>query len=896
MNKIMKKCFIIIFLVLFGIILFSNASPSDVKAENVKTFLITKSNKTYNNSKNKVEINVSNKIETKKIGYWKTDNNMLIRGETEAKIVSTLVDNLITISKGETLSGEALYDTATSIITIICSRFGLGGLTDSLFEKIKSHISTSPEDSIDLLQQHIDTRLDEVMDEIYVIEEDLDELFDELVISTDKIVEELYKIFEYEDARNNLENFFTKRNSNFNYNTLKECIFGDSKQSNGYYGMLINFLNDNPNSTLEERKIYFDRLYNILMSPDYDYANIFKDYLYSDENKIFKSIQQYYYDFLLIDPKSPNYQNAEILATLFMLDLYTTVMAMDNLILACNIFQSAYLKSNINGTVSDIECYKYGSGDFDYITYEQINYNLTNIAKEQNNLREQFIKDLVYILNIDESYTIKDSKNNLYYVSDINSENFGNVLVGNTIYMNQFSNSILNMFDLDIDKVTYYWYNNEEVIETNDGKLVVTNNHENLKCVVYYEDIELYSTSFRINDKNTFCGGNGLIDNPYLIGLAEQLNIISSNDKYLEKNNHYRLINNLDCNNIYIEPIGDNEDDTEDKFEGTFDGNGYTILNLSISNQEKMGLFSIIGENGEVRNLSFKNANLVVDNSDYPNYHIGALAGISNGEIINCKVIDSNIKVDIDTVNHKNKAMNVHIGGLIGESSGSVSYSETLGTKINVNVKRNFSNGSISKNSNNAFVGGLIGNVLDYASVSYCYADANTLVSTKITSHFENNTDGSAHIFSLAGGIIGSIDEHIEISNLYSNATEIEATCSNENKNWFGESNNNNCYSNKNSIIARRYVPSELAEKDIFLKKAKKELEDELIKHKRIKADLQNEYNQPGANKEDIQISIDFINITINALEKRIKNIINEWYNEIRTNLNKYIKAQMLLG
>lgn len=885
MSKIMKKSLITICLIL--ICFLASASIVNIKAKDTINYN-TQNDKSYYNTKNSVETYLNKKFNDKTQGYFK-NNNKLTSNENNPKIISDVVNSFVDASKEDLGDTEALFDVASSIITVVASYYGLQGVSETIFKEIKSALLTPPEDNVELLQQHLDQRLDDIELEMNEIEENLDELFEELTLSTDQIINELYKIFEYEDARNNLQNFFTKRSGSFNYPDLKEYIFGDSKSTNGYYGALIDYLNNNPDAALEEKKVYFDKLYTILMSPNYNTANIFKDYLYSDTNEIFKSIQQYYYDYLLVDKNSTDYENAETLAILFMLDLYNTQTVVNNLILACNIFQSAYLKSKINGVISSREAYTYGSGELDFITYEQINHNFEKIINEQDKLRAQFIKDLVYILNIDDSYSIMQN-NKIYYVSDKSSEHFGNVKVGQKIYMNKFSNAILELFDLDASVVNYYWYDGNKFLEDNEGILDVSNSYSDLKCVVYYEDVKLYEMNFRINDTTTFYGGTGTAVNPYLIAEASQINIISSNDSYLAKDNHFVLLNDIDCKDILITPIGDQYKESTDRFQGSFNGNGYSIKNLIFNNQESLGLFAIIGEYGKINNLNLENTIISVTSDEFSTYHVGALAAVNYGTINNCKVIDSNISVDIATSDHKNESINVYAGGLVGESLGTISYCQGLNTLVDVYVKRSFGNGKISKNTNCAYTGGLIGYVSDEGIVNNCYTNETTTVNCKVVSNYENNDESSPHIVSVAGGIIGNINENSKIANLYSDVTNVEASFSKENTNVIATSNRNNCFANHNILIARRYVASEMAEKNNFLDERRKELDKKLIQARRRKADIEDQLRQAGSDKEQLEFQLLFVNSDIIGLENRIKNLIEEWYGEVNSNLFEYLK------
>ena len=76
------------------------------------------------------------------------------------------------------------------------------------------------------------------------------------------------------------------------------------------------------------------------------------------------------------------------------------------------------------------------------------------------------------------------------------------------------------------------------------------------------------------------------------------------------------------------EPIG-----TEvNPFTGTFDGNGHTVSDLYInrSDENRTGLFGVVGEGGMIKNVTIKDANIK------GNYHVGSLVGLNYGTVTDC--------------------------------------------------------------------------------------------------------------------------------------------------------------------------------------------------------------------------------------------------------------------
>ena len=131
-----------------------------------------------------------------------------------------------------------------------------------------------------------------------------------------------------------------------------------------------------------------------------------------------------------------------------------------------------------------------------------------------------------------------------------------------------------------------------------------------------------------------FAGGDGTSGNPYQISTPAQLDGIRDN---LDK--HFIIINDIDLNvspynsGSGWEPIVDGISD----FEGSLDGNNYTISNLFIDggSSNNIGLIADMDVGSEVKNLRLKDVNIT------GNGNTGALVGISNGIITNVHITGS---------------------------------------------------------------------------------------------------------------------------------------------------------------------------------------------------------------------------------------------------------------
>lgn len=216
----------------------------------------------------------------------------------------------------------------------------------------------------------------------------------------------------------------------------------------------------------------------------------------------------------------------------------------------------------------------------------------------------------------------------------------------------------------------------------------------------------------------SFAGGEGTVNNPYLITNAEQLDAIRYN-----LDAHYKQTNNIDMKDFgNWSPIGSTSSlsgstlthelpSVEEKpFKGSFDGNGYSIFNLSISNSsddfadQSYGLFAKV-DGGLVKNVELKNIDFYIDKSavDYvtlwneygASYSVivGGIAGVANTKIENCSVSG---KIEII---HCNDAT---VGGIIGNGTASKCRSST---SINLLADKD----SRYKNDSTIHCGGIVG-------------------------------------------------------------------------------------------------------------------------------------------------------------------------------------------
>lgn len=211
-------------------------------------------------------------------------------------------------------------------------------------------------------------------------------------------------------------------------------------------------------------------------------------------------------------------------------------------------------------------------------------------------------------------------------------------------------------------------------------------------------------------DAFAYNGGMGEPNNPYQIASKEDLLDIGADTDNYDK--CFILTADVDMENqIFTRAIIAPDTSTSDGFQGisftgTFDGNGYKIINYTINNGVRyIGLFGQINSGGSVSNLGLEN----VDIKGY--YYVGDLAGSNiDGIITNCYSIGRTV----------GSSQSRYIGGLVGENGGSMSNCFSM---YQIRTYQEVDNSSpVDYISGYSYVGGLVGR--NYGSMCNCYSTA----------------------------------------------------------------------------------------------------------------------------------------------------------------------------
>jgi hypothetical protein len=213
------------------------------------------------------------------------------------------------------------------------------------------------------------------------------------------------------------------------------------------------------------------------------------------------------------------------------------------------------------------------------------------------------------------------------------------------------------------------------------GKTIDSGNHITVNLELN-PPAEVKVKSATIADWTPVDGGTALSDATIEIYHATDLENVKNNMA-----GNYLLMNNIDLGGATWTPIAG---DRGIPFTGTFNGNGHTISNYTLSETPstsggmtlRTALFSILGEGGRIENLTVEDVIADKDNGA-SNYMRSGIVGLiqSGGTVSNCRFVLT-----------KNMSVNNIFGGIAGENFGTISNCAaegagfTLSAGANINI------------------------------------------------------------------------------------------------------------------------------------------------------------------------------------------------------------------
>ena len=257
-----------------------------------------------------------------------------------------------------------------------------------------------------------------------------------------------------------------------------------------------------------------------------------------------------------------------------------------------------------------------------------------------------------------------------------------------------------------------------------------------------------------------FAGGTGTAEDPYQIANGAQLaylaSSVNSGETYEQKN--FVLTANIDLNGLPWTPIANSFSDAllggsdYRVFAGNFDGNGYTISNVSIGSEtapleaDVLGLFG--ATEGKISNLNLDTVSIhgvaKIASIGAVVGFAGGLVGYSGGSIENCHV--TGLTMDMSAPSNVYVAA-YWVGGLVGALDGTQLINECSVS------------GSITEKAGKGSIGGLIGELGKAAKITY--SRSNVTVNVKADSR------GGADVGGFIGKGNGKTDAETVIRNCY---------------------------------------------------------------------------------------------------------------------------------
>ena len=257
-----------------------------------------------------------------------------------------------------------------------------------------------------------------------------------------------------------------------------------------------------------------------------------------------------------------------------------------------------------------------------------------------------------------------------------------------------------------------------------------------------------------------FAGGTGTAGDPYQIAngaeLAYLASSVNSGESYEEKN--FVLTANIDLNGLPWTPIANSFSDAllggsdYRVFAGNFDGNGYTISNVSIGSEAaplEADVFGFFGATeGKISNLNLDTVSIhgiaKVASIGAVVGFAGGLVGSSGGSIENCHV--TGLTMDMSAPSNVYAAA-YWVGGLVGALDGTQLINECSVS------------GGITEKAGKGSIGGLIGELGKAAKITY--SRSNVTVNVKADSR------GGADVGGFIGKGNGKTDAETVIRNCY---------------------------------------------------------------------------------------------------------------------------------
>lgn len=209
----------------------------------------------------------------------------------------------------------------------------------------------------------------------------------------------------------------------------------------------------------------------------------------------------------------------------------------------------------------------------------------------------------------------------------------------------------------------------------------------------------------------------------------------------------------IDLENMEWTPINNID------FDGILQGNGHTISNFNIQNQQYCGFFGILYDNAEIHNLILDNVTIQgsfsIDNTDNISNYCGVLCGFgSNINMSNCNITNCKIDISYST----NTTPLIYIGSLLGQifiyldDKCKITNCNIINTSIKITLNsdgfkcyicglfaNDLSSSKKTQLTNSSFIGNITIDNTNGINTHYCCVSGLVLGSTDINSCYTIN-------------------------------------------------------------------------------------------------------------------------------------------------------------
>ncbi|MBQ8451873.1 MAG: InlB B-repeat-containing protein [Clostridia bacterium] len=669
------------------------------------------------------------------------------------------------------------------------------------------HLGESSQTELQMMESRLNDRFDEVLDRIDTVKDDIQKLSAQISEEIDTVLNKIDESFEAYYAKTQVTDFIYSTSGNFSYNMLRDYLYSTTNYSL-YYNVVDAIINKKSDAEIETQ---YNNLYYALMH--YDLAsgvksNIdrFTEYYIASSTR--QSICHYYYEYLSSNQSYID-SNASVLAADFAAQVYYDYAYTLNVIRMINAYQISQIYLN-NSELSVEEIreakYYYGTGENDFVT---INYlenilsvDLENKAKDAYN---QMLKDVEDVLGLSDSFFVEEADGRQRYVTENKLGTFGNVIEGETVYLNQVIAQFCNRFALDATLFKYEFKQGETLL-VDDKSLgyYKVNTTEPFTGSVYYDGTLVYSIPFKVNNNENYLGGKGTKTDPFVIASVAQYKLMLRENK---SDYCYLLIKDIDFKKEAVSSVAS----TREPYMGVFDGGGHKLINIKVSygSENQTSIFGAIGGSGVVKYLEVDGADISESGeNNAKSLSVGIIAAVNNGTIYSTFVTDSSVSASRDS-NEKhsnlNKAIYMYVGGIAGENNGNISNCKVENTSVKGNSVRFYQTDKDSYNQNSVYVGGIVGS--NHGQIQNCYVSSNVKPSASAKSEMnEGLSFRYPYINVYAGGVAGLASSLKTIKNVYSSVASENLTTSYDykNRNWSGGSFGNHCESKKHTYIPNK--------------------------------------------------------------------------------------------